>query len=180
MVHAEDQPELFRPVCEVFERLGFSIPDAQIYTRPKGWVLDTFVVQPGLVIMEDQQGSLLLEHALKASLLNLKHQQHKARTTTFNHHDARSAQARVFPLNPRAELRHLYDSSWELSILGTDRKGLLFSLAQCFAQNELNLRSAKVMTLGERVEDNFILESSILEKNYILSALIRDILRLLT
>lgn len=180
MVHAEDQPELFMTLCEVFERLGFSIQDAQIYTSPKGWVLDTFVVQPARAIREDQQGFLLLEHALKESLLNLKHQQHKARTTTFNYHDARSAQARVFPLNPRAELRHLYDSSWELSILGTDRKGLLFSLAQCFAQNELNLRSAKVMTLGERVEDNFILESSKLENNDFRAALIRDILRLLT
>lgn len=180
MIHANDQPELFMTLCETFERLGFSIQDAQIYTNPHGWVVDTFVVQAARAINEDQQGRMLLINTLRESLLLLKDQKSSLQTHTFNYHDARSAQARVFPLTPSAQLCHIQHSRWELSVLGTDRKGLLFDLSKFFASKELNLRSAKIMTQGERVEDSFILDSIKLGSNDFRAALIRDILRLLT
>ena len=180
MIHANDQPELFMTLCETFERLGFSIQDAQIYTNPNGWVVDTFVVQAARAINEDQQGWILLINTLKESLLLLKDQKNSPQAHSFNYHDARSAQAQVFPLTPSAQLRHVQHSSWELSVLGTDRKGLLFDLSQFFANHKLNLRSAKIMTQGERVEDSFILDSKKLENNDFRATLIRDILRLLT
>jgi len=180
MIHADDQPELFMTLCEAFERLGFSIQDAQIYTNPQGWVVDTFVVQVARAIYEDQQGPALLINTLKESVRMLKDQKNTPQARTFSYHDARSDQARVFPLTPSAQLRHLQNSSWELSVLGTDRKGLLFDLSQFFAKHKLNLRSAKIMTQGERVEDSFILASHKLENNKFRATLIRDILRLLT
>src|SRR5699024_8610983 len=180
MIHADDQPELFMTLCEAFERLGFSIQDAQIYTNPQGWVVDTFVVQVAAAIDEEQQGPALLINTLKESVRMLKDQKNTPQARTFSYHDARSDQARVFPLTPSAQLRHLQNSSWELSVLGTDRKGLLFDLSQFFAKHKLNLRSAKIMTQGERVEDSFILASHKLENNKFRATLIRHILRLLT
>lgn len=52
--------------------------------------------------------------------------------------------------------------SWRLSVTAADRPGLLYSLAQVFAENSINLQMAKVMTLGDRVEDIFIIEGDVL------------------
>ena len=49
-------------------------------------------------------------------------------------------------------------TSWRLSVTAADRSGLLYSLSQVFAQHHVRLKMAKVMTLGDRVEDIFILE----------------------
>src|SRR5699024_12805406 len=114
----------------------------QIYTRPKGWLVDKLVVQIVQVIYENQQGPALLINTLKESVRLLKDQKNTPQARTFSYHDARSDRARVFPLTPSAQLRHLQNSSWELSVLGTDRKGLLFDLSQFFAKHKLNFRSA--------------------------------------
>lgn len=179
MIHAKDQPELFMTLCEVFERLSFSIQDAQIYTNPNGWVLDTFVIQSANAVEDDHQGAQLLCQELENSLYQLHAQKSAPRSRGFSYHDARSPRARIFPLSPSAQLRHLNKDCWELSVLGTDRKGLLFDISRAFAQKQLNLRSAKIMTQGERVEDSFIIESSKLKNNDFRADLIRDILRLL-
>ena len=38
----------------------------------------------------------------------------------------------------------------------SDRTGLLYSIARVLAQHSVNLELAKIMTLGERVEDTFV------------------------
>lgn len=179
MVHTQDQPELFMTLCEVFERLGLSIQDAHIYTNPNGWVLDTFVVQPIAAINIDCHDIQLFSQALTRALLRLYDHPPPLPTEGFSYHDARSARARVFPLSPSVQLRPLDAQCWELSIIGTDRKGLLFDISRTFAHKKLNLRAAKIMTQGERVEDSFVLKSPKLLDNHFRAELIRDILRLL-
>ncbi len=46
---------------------------------------------------------------------------------------------------------------WLLSISASDRAGLLYSVARVLARHHLNLQLAKVTTLGERVEDTFLI-----------------------
>ena len=46
---------------------------------------------------------------------------------------------------------------WLLSISASDRVGLLYSVARVLARHHLNLQLAKVSTLGERVEDSFLI-----------------------
>lgn len=50
-------------------------------------------------------------------------------------------------------------ASWRLSVTAADRPGLLYNLSQVFAQHEITLKMAKILTLGDRVEDIFIIES---------------------
>jgi [protein-PII] uridylyltransferase len=47
----------------------------------------------------------------------------------------------------------------ELELSCADRLGLLYAVAQVFAQEGVALQSAKIVTLGERVEDRFIITS---------------------
>jgi [protein-PII] uridylyltransferase len=49
-----------------------------------------------------------------------------------------------------------------LSFAATDRVGLLYSVAQVLARHGVNVLTAKIMTLGERVEDVFLLEGQAL------------------
>ena len=50
--------------------------------------------------------------------------------------------------------------NWRLSIVATDRPGLLGDVAQVFADYRVNLQTAKVMTLGDRVEDVFVISGA--------------------
>ncbi|CPJ36854.1 [protein-PII] uridylyltransferase [Bordetella pertussis] len=66
---------------------------------------------------------------------------------------------------PQAELSPDERSqSWRLSVTATDRPGLLYALARVFAEHGVDLIMAKIMTLGERVEDVFIVSGSALER----------------
>jgi len=49
-----------------------------------------------------------------------------------------------------------------LSFVATDRVGLLYSVAQVLARHRVQVLTAKIMTLGERVEDVFLLEGQVL------------------
>jgi UTP:GlnB (protein PII) uridylyltransferase len=40
----------------------------------------------------------------------------------------------------------------------SDRVGLLYSIARVLAHHEINLQLAKITTLGERVEDTFLID----------------------
>jgi [protein-PII] uridylyltransferase len=54
---------------------------------------------------------------------------------------------------------------WLLSISASDRVGLLYSVARILAKYQINLQLAKVTTLGERVEDTFLIDGAALQHN---------------
>ena len=47
----------------------------------------------------------------------------------------------------------------------SDRTGLLYSVARVLARHHINLQLAKIMTLGERVEDTFLVDGPSLQHN---------------
>jgi len=178
MAHAQDQPELFMTLCRVFEQLGIDIQDAQIYTSPGQWVIDTFVVVPTQALLDEPTGPDTVRHALIQALQSLR-EGYLMADPAPGYYAAQSRQARVFPITPKIELQALQSGRWELNLFGTDRKALLYDIACVFAQFKLNLRSAKIMTLGERVEDSFILESPLLEQAKCREALSHALFKLL-
>jgi [protein-PII] uridylyltransferase len=50
-----------------------------------------------------------------------------------------------------------------LSITATDRVGLLYSLTRVLARHGINVQTAKINTLGERVEDVFLIDGAELD-----------------
>ena len=161
------------------ESFGTTILDAQIYTNPNEWVIDTFVISPTPALLADKHGQKLICEKLKQALLSLQTKATKHQYKVFKYQDARSRQAQVFPISPSVKLVSLGHQLWELTIVGTDRKGLLYDVAQVFAQYRLNLKSAKIMTLGGRIEDSFVLESVLLFEQNARNQLIHSILNLI-
>ena len=73
---------------------------------------------------------------------------------------ARSRSRRACSLRPDERAQH-----WILSVSASDRSGLLYGIARVLARHRVNLQLAKISTLGERVEDTFLVEGAALQHN---------------
>ncbi|MEO8021239.1 [protein-PII] uridylyltransferase [Polaromonas sp.] len=164
LVYTPDAPDLFARICGYFEEAGFSILDAKIHTaKPAkdapGYALDTFqVVSPTLA---DHYRELVA--MVEADL---------ARAIEENGPLPPPGKGRVsrrvksFPVTPRVDLRPDEKAQrWLLSVSASDRVGLLYSIARVLARHRINLQLAKVTTLGERVEDTFLIDGPELQQN---------------
>jgi [protein-PII] uridylyltransferase len=77
-----------------------------------------------------------------------------------------SRRVKSFPITPRVSLSPDEKAQkWLLSISASDRMGLLFSIATVLAKHGIRLHLAKISTLGERVEDNFLISGAALQHN---------------
>ena len=73
-----------------------------------------------------------------------------------------------FPIRPRVTLSPDEKAQrWLLNISASDRTGPLYSVALILAKHKINLLLAKVSTLGERVEDTFLIDGAALQENKI-------------
>jgi [protein-PII] uridylyltransferase len=71
--------------------------------------------------------------------------------------------SRAFPITPTVHLQPDERGQYHLlSISASDRTGLLYSIASVLAQYKVNLHTAKIATLGERVEDVFLVDGPVL------------------
>ena len=77
-----------------------------------------------------------------------------------------SRRVKSFPITPRVTLRPDERAQhWLLGVSASDRSGLLFSIARVLARHRINLQLAKISTLGERVEDTFLIDGPELQHN---------------
>ncbi len=153
LVYAPDQPDLFARICGYFDNAGFNILDAKIHTTRKGYALDTFqVVQAHQAEDGVAHRDLiaLVEHQLTAAVSSKNPLPSPSRGRL-------SRRVRSFPITPRVSMRpDERGQRYLISVSTSDRAGLLYSIARVLAQHGINLELAKVMTLGERVEDTFL------------------------
>ena len=76
-----------------------------------------------------------------------------------------SRRVKSFPVTPRVSLRPDERAQrWLLSVSTSDRSGLLYGIARVLARHNVNLQLAKVTTLGERVEDTFLVDGQALQQ----------------
>ena len=156
LVYSPDRADLFARICGYFDNAGFNILDAKVHTTRSGYALDTFeVVQAHAGSSADVASAhrdliALVEHQLAAAVCSPEPLPHPARGRL-------SRRVRSFPITPRVSLRpDERGQRYLLSVSTSDRAGLLYSIARVLAQHRINLELAKVMTLGERVEDTFV------------------------
>lgn len=158
LAYAPDRADLFMDICTYFDRHGLSIQDARIHTTRQGWALDSFIVLLPDADRDYRSHAALIEHELLRALRD-----RPAEPGTPLTRRPGSRRSQVFPMMPVINLQA--DESgdcWRLSISAADRVGLLHDLACVFAQHGISLQMAKIMTLGDRVEDIFILQGTAL------------------
>ncbi|HKB54645.1 MAG TPA: ACT domain-containing protein, partial [Ramlibacter sp.] len=77
-----------------------------------------------------------------------------------------SRRVKSFPIPPRVQLAPDEKAQrWILSVSASDRVGLLYSISRVLARHHINLQLAKVSTLGERVEDTFLIDGPELQQS---------------
>ena len=52
-----------------------------------------------------------------------------------------------------------------INLPASDRVGLLYSVARVLARHGINVQLAKIATLGERVDDTFLIDGPELQQN---------------
>ena len=162
MVYAPDRDDLFVSICRYFDQRALNIQDARIHTTRHGWALDSFILMLPGQDKDYRSNASLVEHELneflrKPSDPDVPPQRH------YGIHAKGSRRARVFPIIPTVELQpDERSASWRLAVTASDRPGLLYSLAKVFAAHRINLVTAKILTLGDRIEDIFIIEGTAL------------------
>ena len=162
LVYCPDQPDLFARICGYFDNAGFSIQDAKIHTTRAGYALDTFQVASTLVEEDDE-----VDYRSLISLVET--QAAAALTATGTLPEPRrgrvSRRVRSFPVIPRVSLAPDERAQrWLLTVSASDRSGLLYAVARVLAAHRVNLQLAKVTTLGERVEDTFLIDGPALQQ----------------
>ncbi len=162
LVYAPDGNDLFARICGYFDSAGFSIQDAKIHTTRAGFALDTFQVVVSQGAPESPAGYRDL-----ISLVETQAQM--ALTSAGPLPEPRSGRVsrrvRSFPAVPRISLTPDERAQrWLLTVSASDRSGLLYAIARVLARNRVNLQLAKVTTLGERVEDTFLVDGPELQR----------------
>jgi [protein-PII] uridylyltransferase len=159
LVYTPDQPDLFARICGYFDQAGFSILDAKIHTASNGYALDTFQVITQMMPDHYRELCSMAESELASTITAAGPLPPPSRGRV-------SRRVRSFPVTPRVDLRPDEKAQhWLLSISASDRVGLLYSIARVLARHKLNLQLAKVSTLGERVEDTFLIDGPELQQN---------------
>jgi [protein-PII] uridylyltransferase len=159
MVYTPDQPDLFARICGYFDQSGFSILDARIHTTRDRHALDTFQVVSNMLPEHNRELISMAESGLALTLETAGPLPTPSRGRV-------SRRVKSFPVAPRVSLAPDEKAQrWLLSISASDRAGLLYSVARVLAQHHINLQLAKVSTLGERVEDTFLVDGAELQQN---------------
>jgi [protein-PII] uridylyltransferase len=159
MVYSPDQADLFARICGYFDQAGFSIWDAKVHTATNGYALDTFQVVSSHFEEHYRDLINLVETGLKDAIEQDKPLPAVAKGRL-------SRRVKSFPIAPRVTLQpDERAQKWLLSISASDRVGLLYSVARVLANHKVNLLLAKISTLGERVEDTFLIDGAALQQN---------------
>jgi len=156
MVYTPDRAGLFARICGYFDRSGFNIVEAKVYTTRHGYALDTFLVM-GLGPGAHYRDMLLQIEKELADELQAEGPLPPPRGGRL------SRRARHFPVSPVVDLRPDERGTYQvLSLVASDRPGLLYSVARTLAQHSVSVQTAKVITLGDRAEDVFLVSGEAL------------------
>lgn len=152
MIYTGDRDDLFAHICSFFERVGYNIVEARVYTTSHGYALNSFIV----LDQNDESisyRSLLnyFEYELtqKLSEKTLPQAPVQGRVSRQVKHMPIAATVNIKPdINPNNHI---------LEIVANDRPGLLSKIAAAFLQQKVHLHNAKINTLGNRAEDTFVI-----------------------
>ncbi len=173
LLYMPDRKGLFLRAVACLAKLGLSIVDTRVHTTKHGWALDTFLVADRFErytlerlrerLAKDLAAAVVAEGALPPA------SQGKL-----------SRRSQHFPLRPNVNLApDERGAAWLLNIVCTDRPGLLYSIFRVLYDYGINLQTAKIATLGERVEDVFLIDSPALNDERTVLALEADLLEAL-
>ena len=151
MAYTLDQRDLFARLVGFFSRAGYNIMDAKIHTTRHGYALDSFMLLDVTGRDSDRDMISYIEHELSDRLSRQAPPEAPASGRI-------SRQLKHFPIEPQVTIQpDDKGAHFILSVSAADRPGLLYTVALALAAHGATLHTAKIGTLGERVEDTFLI-----------------------
>jgi len=174
MVYTRDREALFARICGYFERAGFDIAEAKVHTTRNGYALDTFLVMGQGRGAHYQDLISMIEVELAGEV--------RSEAPLAPPRGGRlSRRVRHFPISPAVDIRPDERGTYHvLSIVASDRPGLLYAVACTLARYRINLQTARINTLGDRAEDVFLVSGETLNNPKAVLQLEQDLLKELT
>lgn len=151
-VYSKDADDLFASLTATIAQHNLNIQGATIHTDSIGYCYDSFftlddVGKPTIGNIEKER----LEKAIKRNLARLD-----SSKITIQKRMAR--QIKHFDVNTEIVFSNdEYSTYTRLDIVAKDRPGLLALMARAFKECSIRLHDARITTLGEKVEDTFII-----------------------
>ena len=149
-VYVPDRDGLFAALTAMLDRLHFSVMEARILSSHTGMALDTFLL---LDAATQQPATEMRAEELKQRMIRALSQ------PSHTHQPAKrnmSRHLKHFQFAPKIAFNVVGDRT-RLSLVGTDRPGLLAAVAQAMAEAGVRVHDARIATFGERAEDFFLL-----------------------
>ena len=156
-IRTRDRNNVFVAVASTLDQLNLSIQDARIYnTLRGGYAIDTFYVlnEENLPIGNNPELRQTIQNALLKAL---------ASSSSFSSSKQRLTPRLLknFSIPTRTNISNdIRSNATLLEVITPDRPGLLATIAGIFMEHGIQLNSAKITTLGERVEDIFYISNT--------------------
>ena len=155
LVSTPNRVHLFADLTACFSDLGLSVLDAKLHTSNAGRSIDIFIVQHDATCqpVTDSEDQERLLRGLEQAALGQYIENAGTRRTPRAH--------KYFNLPANVSIRpDLEGKRTLIELIAPDRAGLLTTVGRVFAEFGLDLSTAKIATLGERVEDVFYVTDS--------------------
>ncbi len=158
LVYTQDRPYLFARICSFFARMSYNIMEAKVHTTQHGYALDSFLV------MDANNDKTVYRDVMNYIEYELAQQLASEAPLAAPGVGRVSRQLKHFPIVPQVDIARDEKGQHILSIVAGDRPGLLARIAYLLALHHIELRSAKINTLGSRAEDTFWISGDALER----------------
>ena len=150
-IYTKNSNYLFAKTAAAFEKLNLNIQGARIFTSDNDYCMDTYTVL-------EASGKPVGNKPKRLSEIE------KVTTEYINSDMATIAPSHLRRSRKDKYFSHTIEINWlnspdrnysTVEINCPDQSGILASIGKAFAEHRINLRDARITTLGERVEDLF-------------------------
>jgi [protein-PII] uridylyltransferase len=168
LVSTKDSSYLLARVLSVFQAAGLIVHQAFLHTSQEGLVVDHFYISHFHELNEFRikDSSPQWFEGIKRMLLSVLSSEEKEIRLPQIHLGRLSPRARHFPLATKVQC--LWDEKQKnplLLVTCHDRVGLFYAISVQLARLGVSILLAKINTLGQRVEDVFVLDVQPFQKN---------------
>ena len=151
-IYMPKRDDVFAVTTNVLDKLQLNIVEAQILTTHDGYTLDSYIVL-------NEHGQMVTDKNQIATI-NRRLQQQLAHADKAFKLSKRRTSRRLRHFNYPSKIQFRQDSRRQRTLLEIDtpdRPGLLARIGVALLQCKTRLAHAKIATLGERVEDVFMI-----------------------